>query len=219
MIASVKEWNATIKNLKGLILKDGHGGEVTEMMLSLHRFVHAASVSSTGADTYEDSLWKRCDGETIRRFCRTKLYSIAWHLWHSTRIEDIAVSHFLCADEEVYHDEGFPGRLGIPFHHTGNSMEYDDMELFNTQISIEQLRSYRDATGKKTREALKRLTVADLKRKVGSESLTKIRSIGSVADTDTWLLEFWGKKTIAGIVTMPLTRHMLVHLNSSFRLL
>ena len=127
MITSVKEWNATIKKLKGLILKEGHAGDVSEMMLDLHRFVHAASVSSSAADTYEDSLWNRCDGETIRRFSQTKLYYIAWHLWHSARIEDIAVSHFLCADEEVYHDEGFPDRLGIPFRHTGNSMEYDDM--------------------------------------------------------------------------------------------
>ncbi len=219
MITGVKEWNATIKKLKGIILKDGYVRETSEMMLNLHQFVHAASVSSSGADTYEDTLWKSCDAEMIRRFSRTKLYSIAWHLWHSARIEDIAVSHFLCADEEVYHNKRFRDRLGIPFRHTGNSMKYDDMQVFNAQISIEQLRSYRDATGKKTRAALQTLTLSDLKRKVGSESLKKIQSIGSVADTDTWLLDFWGKKNIAGIVTMPLTRHVLVHLNSSFRLL
>ena len=219
MISSVKEWNETIKKLKGIILKESYADEVSEMMVSLHQFVHTASVFSASSDTYEDELWRRCDTGIATRFTRAKMYSIAWHLWHSARVEDIAVSHFLCTDREVHVDTDFRSRLGIPFHHTGNSMEHEDMEVFNANIDIEQLRSYRNAVGTKTREALTRLTTVDLKRKVDSKSLETIRGTGSVAEEDTWLLDFWGKKNVAGIVTMPLTRHVLVHLNSSFRLL
>ena len=32
-----------------------------------------------------------------------------------------------------------------------------------------------------------------------------------------WLLEFWGKKDVAGILLMPPTRHMLLHLNDCCR--
>lgn len=219
MINSVKEWNETIKKLKDVIFKENHAREVSEMILSLHQFVHTASVSSTNSDTYEDKLWGDCDADVIKRFSQTKMYSIAWHLWHSARIEDIAASHFLCANDEVYNDKNFRSRLCTPFHHTGNSMKHDDMKVFYANIDIEELKNYRQAIGKKTREALKKLTTADFKRKISSESLKKIQGKGSVAATDIWLLEFWGRKKIAGIITMPLTRHLLVHLNSSFRLL
>jgi len=33
-----------------------------------------------------------------------------------------------------------------------------------------------------------------------------------------WLLDFWGKKDVAGIILMPITRHQIVHLNDCFNL-
>ena len=44
------------------------------------------------------------------------------------------------------------------------------------------------------------------------------RTSGSVADEDSGLLDYWGSKNVAGIVTMPLTRRLLVHLNSAYRM-
>jgi hypothetical protein len=31
-----------------------------------------------------------------------------------------------------------------------------------------------------------------------------------------WLIDFWGKKTVEGLLFMPATRHILIHLNESF---
>jgi hypothetical protein len=31
-----------------------------------------------------------------------------------------------------------------------------------------------------------------------------------------WLLDFWGKKTILGLIMMPIIRHQTVHLNDCF---
>ena len=33
-----------------------------------------------------------------------------------------------------------------------------------------------------------------------------------------WLIDFWGKKDVAGILLMPATRHHLVHINESLKL-
>ena len=33
-----------------------------------------------------------------------------------------------------------------------------------------------------------------------------------------WLLDFWKNKTIAGLLTMPITRHQIVHINDCFKL-
>lgn len=33
-----------------------------------------------------------------------------------------------------------------------------------------------------------------------------------------WLLDFWARKRVAGLLLMPITRHQLVHLNACFML-
>ncbi|EQE04021.1 hypothetical protein [Clostridioides difficile] len=33
------------------------------------------------------------------------------------------------------------------------------------------------------------------------------------AEDSIWLLDFWGNKDIAGILLMPPTRHVILHLN------
>jgi len=42
---------------------------------------------------------------------------------------------------------------------------------------------------------------------------------GGVDDVPSanWLLDFWGNKTVEGILMMPAARHQVVHLNESFK--
>ena len=56
--------------------------------------------------------------------------------------------------------------------------------------------------------------------KVKQDRLNRIFSEGGVlgAEESKWLLDFWGKKNIAGLIMMPVTRHQIVHLNDSFKL-
>ena len=66
---------------------------------------------------------------------------------------------------------------------------------------------------------LTRLGIMDYARiKVGFwyyEALEKILCEGGVTQqgNSIWLLDFWGKKDIAGILLMPPTRHVMLHLN------
>ena len=214
MIETKDEWNDVFKELKNKILKEKEIVRVRELALDLHRFVHAASVSSSGTKTLEDELWENSSPGALRRFSDNKIYSAAWHLWHGARIEDITVSHMLLLENEIFYDMDYRKKLGVLFNHTGNSMTLDDMKGFNGNINLEQLRNYRHAVGERTRAVLGKITTDELKSQV--PSLEKIEAIGSVAGEDSWLLDYWRGKNIAGIVTMPLTRHLLVHLNSAF---
>ena len=42
---------------------------------------------------------------------------------------------------------------------------------------------------------------------------------GAVVEEARWLTDYWGKKTFSGLLLMPATRHNLVHLNESMRIL
>lgn len=66
---------------------------------------------------------------------------------------------------------------------------------------------------------VKTFTPALLNTRVSKVALQKVKEKGAVLEEAHWLLNFWGKKKIAGIVLMPLTRHLMVHINQSKRLI
>jgi hypothetical protein len=85
---------------------------------------------------------------------------------------------------------------------------------------MKELKNYRTAVGKKTRITVSQLEVNDLKKKMKPDQLTRIIDEGGVLEVDKsrWLVNFWGKKTVAGILLMPITRHQIVHMNASFKI-
>jgi hypothetical protein len=52
------------------------------------------------------------------------------------------------------------------------------------------------------------------------DRLQRILDEGGVLNVEgaNWLIDFWGKKNVAGILLMPITRHQMVHMNESMRL-
>lgn len=219
MIRNKSEWNQSLKDLKSSLTDRDCSIEILRTLMSdLHGFLHSASISKSEISLY-DELWQKRERTDFTYISELKIYSIAWHIWHMTRIEDITCSHLVMDAGEIFFDQNFKKLLNVPYYHTGNSMVLSDMEIFNKQIVIKQLGNYRTEVGKRTQEVLRTITKEILKEKVSQSSLKKISECGSVIPEDQSLLDFWGKKKISGIVTMPLTRHLLVHINSAFKLL
>jgi len=214
MMTSNDQWNYNFKVLKELLKKPEENiDKIKNLVIELHAYTHENHESQN--NTLGNQLWELAGN--IRRFSKTKLYSPAWHIWHSTRIEDITCSYFILEEDEVLYTSNFDKLLNLPFLHTGNSMNYQEMEVFNNNINIKELRKYREAVSNMTINAITNITAEKLKSNVMETGLNKISEKGSVIPEDKWLLEYWGKKKISGIVTMPLTRHLLVHLNSAIR--
>ncbi len=59
-----------------------------------------------------------------------------------------------------------------------------------------------------------------MKKRFRKGSLSRIFEEGGVLDhpDSIWLIDFWGKKDVAGIILMPITRHQLVHLNDCVKI-
>lgn len=196
---------------------EGEEAEARRLMLGLNAFTHARSVSRSGAITIEDAIWERGEPGPMRSTEGTSMYSAAWQLWHCARIEDICSHAFLSGGEQVLEEKGYRKSLGTKRVDTGNSFDSGDMEEFNRRIDLEALKRYRADVGAATRAMMRRLTSADLRRRVDPDALAGIGRRGYVDSGSAWLLDFWGKKRISGIVAMPLTRHILVHLNAARR--
>jgi hypothetical protein len=99
-------------------------------------------------------------------------------------------------------------------------MTADEIADLSNSLVMKELRNYRTAVGKKTREIISQLEVNDLKRKMRPNQLIRIIDEGGVLEVEgsRWLVDFWGKKTVAGILQMPITRHQIVHLNAAFKI-
>ncbi|MCU1457288.1 MAG: hypothetical protein JWL73_1380 [Actinomycetia bacterium] len=79
--------------------------------------------------------------------------SIAWLVWHLTRIQDDHVAD-LAGREQVWTEGGFAARFGLPFGDgaTGYGQSSDDVAA--VRLDAEKLVSYHDAVADRTQEFL-----------------------------------------------------------------
>jgi hypothetical protein len=99
-------------------------------------------------------------------------------------------------------------------------MDYDEIKFLNKNINIKSLKDYRLRVGKQTQKIIKSLEYVDMKRTVEKKQLGKIMENGGLLENEKskWLLDFWGRKNILGLIMMPITRHQTVHLNDCFNI-
>lgn len=215
----VSEWNSKQKSLNEMIRKSGKFNESKELLLSMHGSVHFAEVSNAKNPTVMDKL---CDGLQKKDYAvmpTDKDVTIAWNIWHITRIEDLTINILVNHSEQVLSNDWLT-QLNINVTDTGNAMTDDEIMDFSKCINIEELLKYRTAVGMQTQKILSCLKYEDMKRKIERKDAEKILNDGGVLNhpDSIWLLDFWGKKDVAGIILMPLTRHQIVHINDCFNL-
>lgn len=94
-------------------------------------------------------------------------------------------------------------------------MPDDEIMNLSKEIDVKELLRYHNEVAKNTRRVLGNLNADDMKRRVSPADLDRILACGGVTkeEQSIWLLDFWGKKDVAGILLLPATRHVLLHLN------
>ena len=142
--------------------------------------------------------------------------NIIWNLWHIMRIEDLIVNILICEKESIL-NEKLKNELNILITDTGNSLTKEEIKKFAKNINIKKLKYYSDKISKNTINLIKRLKAEDIKRKINKINLEKIINGCGVTKDNLWLIDYWGKKDIAGLLLMPLSRHIIVHLNKCYK--
>ncbi len=211
-------WNQQFKVLQDTWPKPDNFETCINICMDVHAMVHAAEMSNTGLWSFEDQVWERVS-EPVFRKVHNDNQSIAWKLWHSTRIEDITMNILIAGEPQILYSDNWLEKMGISVRDTGNAMNEREIEAVSNLIDIQALRDYRLAVGRKTRKIIKALKAEDLKKRVEAERLGRIINEGAVVEEARWLTDYWGKKTISGLLLMPATRHNFVHLNESMRIL
>lgn len=213
----LKSWNDDIKELRKVILKPDKIQESKSLALSLHSMVHLSIMSGVDKKTFEDELWEGLDENTFRTSQNQKGRTIAYGIWHCTRIEDITMNLLVAGDKQIFNRENWQEKINSNITDTGNAMTEDDIMEFSKNINMEELKNYRIEVGRRTRDIVENLSTEDMKRNFDKHRLQRILDERAVLDVkaSNWLIDFWGRKNVAGIILMPMTRHQVIHINES----
>jgi hypothetical protein len=213
-----KLWNQQQQILRKKLSIPTEHQEAIQLFLDQHAMVHTADMSESGLWSFEDEIWLGMDDKDIRCLPDGFEHSIAWMIWHTTRIEDITMNMLLADNPELFNKDGWCDRLGISFRDTGNAMTTAEITTLSAQINIKALREYRIATGCRTRQIVTLLKPSDLAQRVHPARLQRVFDEGAVVSAARGLLDYWGGLTASGLLLMPPTRHPFIHLNEALRL-
>ena len=216
-----KQWNENHKKLTRMILDPAKHQSAVDLFLQQHRLLHSSRMSQSPIATLEDELVKDLQEETFRQYpvkAPDTKNSIIWHMWHITRIEDMTMNILVNNDVQVLHSGQWNKKLHIDDVHSGNEMTEAEIANLSATLDIDSLLAYRSEVGRNTREVISRLLPGDFKQKVEATRIHELKVQHAVKEEASWLLEYWGNKTIAGLVLMTATRHIFLHLNKSIRL-
>ncbi len=222
-----KAINSKFEELKTALESDDLN-RIKELTLELHAMVHPAEVSGrtekTVADIvldyvlagHQNDIVPRETWDTDLHYAGTKTVPICWQLWHTYRIEDL-VSNILMANGNQIFNADWQKKINSSITDTGNALEFDEVVAWAKDINVAELKNYMITVGKNTRQILSALTLEQIKSMVPEEWVMRILEEGGVT-TDfrsVWLLVFWGRLTIGGMILTPMTSHHMMHLPTS----
>lgn len=212
-----KFWNDGQQKLRRALDSNDHSKAI-EYFLVQHAMVHTKKMSRMGLWSFEDEIWQGANMETIRVVPSKSEHSIAWILFHIARVEDITMNMLVAGAPQLYICDKWAGKLKATIHHSANKMDNESVTNLSAALDISALSDYRLAVGRRTREIVKRILPAEFSQKVDSVRLQKVLDEGAVTKEAIEIVNYWGKRTIAGLLLMPPTRHNFLHLNEALRI-
>ena len=146
--------------------------------------------------------------------------NIAYSIWHIFRIEDIVAHTLVNGDEEVFFSGNYQSRINSPIITTGNELVKEQISDFTKQLDLDELYSYVTDVKKSTEEIIRSLIYSDLKTKVSDERREKLIASGVVSTDENavWLIDYWCKKDVRGLLQMPFSRHWIMHIEACQRI-
>ncbi|HSB67025.1 MAG TPA: DinB family protein [Anaerolineales bacterium] len=209
-------WNKQQHQLQNALSDPVKHPEWISLFLSQHGQVHSAKVSMHESWSFEDEVLSGMDDVALRSVPPKFEHSVAWILWHLARCEDLTMNMLVAGTDQVLESQGWKEKLHSPILHTGNEIKSQEIIQFSQAVDLENLKAYRSAVGRSTRQVVSRLRPSDLSMKVKGERMDMVRALDAVLDPG--ILNYWSRRSMAGLLLMPPTRHCFTHLNEALRI-
>ncbi|MCL2839494.1 MAG: phage head-tail adapter protein [Defluviitaleaceae bacterium] len=168
-----------------------------------------------------DYIFDVCSDED---FCKIPLKTdktIAYYLYHLNRIEDVTSNILIAGKAQLFFSKNFNKLLNAPIITTGNEIARDELIEFSKALNIKKLRAYVFAVMTNTNEIIQDMGFKDSKTKISTERKAEIirSKVVSTDESAFWLIDYWCNKTYAGLMLMPFSRHLMLHLDGCLRII
>lgn len=210
-----KEWSELNKQMQVLLQKKDTFADGIDVCLALR-------------NTLSDAVEKLCgklnnEQYSLMPFPNAKGYhckTIAYSIWHMARIEDITAHTLICSDEQVLFRNDHLYATCSPIITTGNELVKDEIIAFSQSLNIAELLRYAADVRASTDKLLSKLNFEQSKRKFTNDDKERVIASKSVSEDENaiWLIDYWCGKDIAGIIKMPFTRHLIMHIEAMMRI-
>ena len=146
--------------------------------------------------------------------------TIAYSFYHIFRIEDIVVNTLIKKREQIFFADDYKARMKTPIITTGNELKKQEIAKFSSQLDIDELYSYITDMNSSTTQLLQSLTYQDLKMKITAADKENLLLTNVVSNNENtiWLVDYWCKKNLQGLIQIPLSRHWIMHIEASLRI-
>lgn len=144
--------------------------------------------------------------------------TIAYSIWHIFRIEDIVANSLIQNKPEILLI--FKDILATPIITTGNELVGQQIIDFSKSLNLDALYDYAIAVKGATDNLLQNLSYSDLEKTFNKTDKERICSLHVVSNEENayWLIDYWCKKSIRGLIQMPFSRHWIMHIEASKRI-
>lgn len=176
------------------------------------------------SDAVKELCGRLCDEQySLMPYPNAKGYhckTIAYSIWHMVRIEDITAHTLMADDTQVLFRDNHLRETGSPIITTGNELVRDEIVTFSKGLNIAGLLRYAGDVRASTDELLQGLSFDDTKRRFDDEDRRRVIASKCVSEDESaaWLIDYWCGKDVAGIIRMPFTRHLIMHIEAMMRI-
>jgi len=188
--------------------------DALELFLREHAIAHSAQVAAGEQRSSEDFILRHLD-EAQMRARPHGLNSLAWLVWHMARSEDVGINVVIAGQRQVFDEGDWAARLNVTRRDVGTGMSADEVAELSEQIRIPELRLYRAAVGRRTREVVAALPPAAWGEIVEAAETARARSQGAYGPGAEWLERFCTGKSKAWYFYWIAVGHNHLHLGQA----
>lgn len=157
--------------------------------------------------------------------------TVAYSIWHIFLIEDIVTNSIIKNSEQLFFSGDYQKRMNADIITTGNELVKDQIADFSKKLNLTELFRYASEVKDDTDTFLSNLRHQDMKKRfrphlIKNEGLNQskkdyLRSLQVVSEDPnaSWLIDYWCDKDIEGLIRMPLSRHWIMHIEASLRII
>ena len=211
-----KEWSELNKSIQAQIKKKDTYREGINTLFELRNELMQVLLSFKSDLTRED--FNAIPFVNVNGYhCKTIAYSV----WHIFRIEDIVARTLIAGTEQVFFVGGYQQRINSPIITTGNELVKYQIADFSRQLNLEELYSYITEVKESTEKIIYDLSYGMFKMKIPEERKEQLKSLHVVSNDENavWLIDYWCGKDIRGLIQMPFSRHWIMHIEASLRIM